>query len=111
MRDSAGLSRAENWVLVRAVDTNNNCAYKWAFCESYLYNVKNGSWREVPKSEFSPGSENHRFKIQMQEGNMAVYVDGMLMSSFFDDSFSQGRVILRISENTTIDNFAIKELE
>ena len=105
------LSAGENWVSVRTVDTDNNYAYKWEDCESYWYVVKNGSWNEIPKSEFSPGYDTLRFKVQVEGGNMSVYVDGTLMSSFFDNGYSQGRVILKISENTTIDNFVIKELE
>ncbi|MDP2965863.1 MAG: helix-turn-helix transcriptional regulator [Pelolinea sp.] len=105
------LSAGENWVSVRNVDTDNNYAYKWEDCESYWYVVKNGSWNEIPKSEFSPGYDTLRFKVQVQGGNMSVYVDGTLMASFFDNGYSQGRVILKISENTTIDNFVIKELE
>lgn len=83
------LSRAENWVSVRAVDTDNNYAYKWAFCESFWYIVKNGKWNEVPQSGFNPGSEEHHFKIQAEGGNLTVYVDGMLMSSLYDTSFTQ----------------------
>ena len=105
------LTKAENWVSVRAMDTDNNYAYKWAFCESFWYIVKNGKWSEVPQSGFNPGSEEHHFKIQAEGGSLAVYVDGMLMSSLYDTSFNQGKVNLRISENTTIDNFVIKELE
>lgn len=105
------LSRAENWISVRATNTDNNYAYKWGDCESYWFIVKGGSWKEVTTSEFSPGYDTLRFRIQVEDGNIAVYVGGLLMSSFHDNSFSQGKVILRISENTTVDNFKISKIE
>jgi hypothetical protein len=104
-------SWSDNWLGVQVQNTDNMYAYKWSDCESYWYMVSQGVWNEIPQSKFSPGYETLRFRIQSQGGNLSVYVEGMLMSSFYDNSYSLGRVALKIAKNTVIDNFVIKELD
>lgn len=104
-------SWSDNWLGVQVQNTDNLYAYKWSDCESYWFMVSQGAWNEIPQSKFSPGYERLRFRIQSHGGNLSVYVEEMLMSSFYDNSYSQGRVALKIAKNTVIDNFVIKELD
>ncbi len=105
------LSRAENWVLVRAENTNNMYAYKWGECESYWFIVKNGVWNEVPQSDYNPGWETSNFRIEVEGGSMSVYGNGLLGSSIFDNTYTEGRIGLMIGENTTLDDFVVREIE
>ena len=105
------LSWGSNVVAVRVSDMDNMFAYKWADCESFCYVVENGTWNEVPHSEFKPGFEMLRFRVNVEGDLITIYVDGQKQTSFFNDKYQQGKVGLMIAKDTLIDNFRVKQIE
>ena len=101
-------SWSSNYLGVRVNNADNMIAYKWADCESYWYVVKNGSWQEVPASEFGPGYEMLHFTIKVQGSELSVYVDGLKESSFINTEFTQGKLYLAIAADTLIENFMVR---
>jgi len=100
-----------NIVAVRLVNIENMYAYEWVDSESRWHIVENGSWNKVPQSGFRPGYDDFlEFKITVIDNLITIYVDGLKKASFFDDRFSQGRVGLKITEETLIDDFIVCEI-
>lgn len=98
-----------NTMAARFVDSSSMIAWRWADCESYWYVVENGSWNEVPRSKALPGYDMLKFRITVKDNQFAVYVGDQLLSSFFSDRYTHGKVGLQIAQDTQIDNFVIKE--
>jgi len=99
-----------NATAVRVVDMDNMYAYKWVDQESDWYVVENGSWNQIPQSDFRLGTETYNIRIVVKDDSITLYVDGMNESSFFSSKFPQGRIGLLIAQETLIDNFKVREI-
>lgn len=104
------ISQGFNVIGVRAEDIDNMYAYKWAEYEGYSYFVEEGHWSEIPQSEYNVENEGSNLMINVIDGQIALYENGMKATSFFDSRFKNGRIALRIFPEATIDNFKVKEI-
>lgn len=104
------ISQGFNVIGVRAEDIDNMYAYKWAEYEGYSYIVEEGNWSEIPQSEYNVENAGSNLMINVIDGQIALYENGMKATSFFDSRFKNGRIALRIFPEATIDNFKVKEI-
>ncbi len=106
----------DNWNAfgVRAQDTGNMIAFKWASCESELDIVKNGNWLTVPNSHVSKGDYGNvpiTITITVQGGQFTFDINGERVSSLFNSDFSLGGIALRVGAQTQIDNFKVTAIQ
>lgn len=88
--------------------------YAMGFFEgtSELYKVKNGEWNAIPSTEVneSVNSDMKNYKFSIDEGVIDFQINGIRISSFFDDEFESGRVAIRIRPDVVIDYIKIREI-
>ena len=72
--------------------------------------VENGNWNTVPQSYVNNQRNLKHFRFEVKGDSIKLLVDGVNEASFFNDEFTQGRIGLFISEETTIDDFKVREI-
>lgn len=104
------LSRVGNVLAVRVVDLDNMIAFMWEDCESAWYVVKDGKWNEVPQSRHGTGYGLLKLTITAEGNKFTARVGDNRISSFFDNTYLQGSIALRLDAKTVIDNFIVEPI-
>jgi len=101
-----------NAVGVRAQGIENMYAYGWGSYIGAGYIEENGEFTEVPntKMDFEYDYDIKTQRITVQDGVVTVYRFGSKIISFVDERFTSGRVAIKITNESTIDDFKIKEI-
>ena len=100
-----------NAIAVRVQDISNMITFVFVDCGGAWYTVIDGTWQLVPGQESGLGIGSGMVKVVVQVlGNeFTISADGVRLASFFDDSFTSGKVGLRLAKDTLIDNFRVVE--
>lgn len=98
-------------IAVRVVDSNNmvGFTYSWCYgCFTGWYVLKDGQKNKIPNTDKAPSA--NQIRLVAQNNKFSVFSGNELLSSFYDDSFQQGKIALMIGRNDTIDNFRVTAL-
>jgi len=102
-------SENENVVAVRVVDFENFIAFRWADCETAWFEVRDGTWSEIPNSRSGgAGYEMVHLRILVEGSKFSAYTGDERLSSFFSNAFPAGMVALRLEAKTQVDDFTIR---
>jgi len=101
-----------NIIGVREVDIDNMYAYKLSTYDTLWSIVKNGKWNAIPDStDHSDKNLNlNDFRITVNKSSITFYINGIQNFSFVDSNYPQGRVVLKVSQGSTFDDFKVTEI-
>ncbi len=102
------ISRAYNILGLYAKDPSNMVAFKYADCEGEWHTVTNGTDKAIPNAVYEGPNigKQHPMKFSTQNSSFSVTIREDIVS-FFDQSFTSGGVVIRLSEKSIIDNFRV----
>ncbi|MDI6697001.1 MAG: hypothetical protein QME21_18285 [Anaerolineales bacterium] len=95
-------------VAVRIQDLDNMIVFVWGYSNSWWEVVTNGVWKEVPNTRSGfIGGPPRSFKITVEGDKFTASIGDRRLSSFFNSSYFQGYVGIRLASETLIDNVRI----
>lgn len=101
-------NQAEMYLGVHVHDLGNMAAFQWHFDHSGWYLVEDGDWASVEDTKvFRLGGKTGPAKITVENNQYSATVFGRDVGSFWEATFSMGRVAINLDEWIVIDNFKI----
>ncbi len=102
------MSRAYNSLGLFAKDPSNMVVFNYADCEGEWHTITNGNDKAIPNAVYEGPNigKSHKIKFSAQNSNFSVTIQEDTVS-FFDQSFTSGGVVIRLSEYSIIDNFKV----